>query len=43
MSPRNAVIHNQLAMLELATLECEALGIEVETVEWFDIGKPALS
>lgn len=42
MSPRNAVIHNQLAMLELATLECEALGIEVETVEWFDIGKPRL-
>lgn len=42
MSPRNAVIHNQLAMLEIATLECEALGLEVETVEWFDNSRPRL-
>lgn len=42
MSERNASIHSQLVKLELATLECEQMGIEVEYVEWFDIGKPRL-
>ena len=40
MLPRNGYIHNQLARLEIATLECEALGLEVETVEWFE-NRPA--
>lgn len=42
MTPRNSAIYMQLAMLEVATLECEALGIEVEKVEWFDTGRPRL-
>ncbi len=42
MIPKNAIIHTQLAMLEIATLECEALGLEVETVEWFDNSRPRL-
>ena len=29
MIPKNAIIHSQLPMLEIATLECEALGLEV--------------
>ena len=42
MLPRNGYIHNQLARLEIATLECEALGLEVETVEWFENSRPRL-
>lgn len=42
MTPKNAVIHTHLAMLEIATLECEALGVEVEKVEWLDNCKPRL-
>lgn len=42
MSRRNGYIHNQLARLEIATLGCEALGLEVEKVEWFDNCRPRL-
>ncbi|WP_227718384.1 hypothetical protein [Pasteurella multocida] len=42
MTPHNSEVYMHLAMLELATLECEALGIEVEKVEWFDTGRPRL-
>lgn len=42
MSHRNGFIHNQLARLEIATLGCEALGLEVEKVEWFDNCRPRL-
>lgn len=42
MLPRNGYIHNQLARLEIATLGCEALGLEVEKVEWFENSRPRL-
>lgn len=42
MNPRNGFIHNQLAKLEIATLECEELGLVVEKVEWFENSHPRL-
>lgn len=34
MNPFNAYIHDSLVKLEIATLECEALDLEIERVEF---------
>ncbi|WP_409042272.1 hypothetical protein [Mannheimia haemolytica] len=42
MNPLNAFIHDSLVKLEIATLECEAMELEVERVEFEAKSPPRL-
>ncbi|MEE3701547.1 hypothetical protein [Mannheimia haemolytica] len=42
MNPLNAYIHDSLVKLEIATLECEALDLEIERVEFEAASPPRL-
>ncbi|RRN04659.1 hypothetical protein EIM44_04250 [Bibersteinia trehalosi] len=42
LSPDNAVLYGQIVGLELAILECNQLGIDVERVDYTDWRRPCL-
>lgn len=42
LSPYNAVMYGQIVSLELALLECNQMGIDVERVDYTDFKRPRL-
>lgn len=42
LSPYNAVLYGQIVSLELALLECNQMGIDVERVDYSDYKRPRL-
>ena len=42
MNPLNAYIHDSLVKLEIATLECEAMDLEIQRVEFEAASPPRL-
>lgn len=42
LSPYNAVLYGQIVNLELALLECNQMGIDVERVDYTDFKRPRL-
>lgn len=42
LSPYNAVLYGQIVSLELALLECNQMGIDVERVDYTDFKRPRL-
>lgn len=42
LSPHHAVLYGQIVSLELALLECNQLGIDVERVDYSDFRRPRL-
>lgn len=42
LSPYNAVLYGQIVGLELALLECNQMGIDVERVDYTDFKRPRL-
>lgn len=42
LSPYNAILYGQIVSLELALLECNQMGIDVERVDYTDFKRPRL-